>query len=457
MSANEYKANLRISWLMGIFREYDIRGIYGEDVNEAVFEQIGNAVGQMLARDIVVARDCRHSSKPLQDAFTRGVMQTDTNVMNIGMLPLPYAMHWAWSNMQELAYVTGSHLAKEWNGIKFFHHNGIGFSQEEQQKIKRLVEEKRFVKSVASVPIGVDLEDVVTPYHNHLASKIHAARPLRIVIDCGNSTAGVAVKQLFEKCGFAAELLFGEPDGNFPNHVPDPRDDPLDELSRRVKNADFGIAYDGDADRMYLMDQKGRKLTAEQTSVIMLQELLKEDTRPVVINVECSSIVDDTAKKFGREVHRIKVGHTYLVENTYKFNACFGVERSGHFVISKFSAFDDAIAASLYAAYVLSLGSRKLHELVDEMPQRHFGSVNFEYDDEKKFHAVERLKQKLSQQYSSANTVDGIHVGFDSGWILIRASNTAPLIRLSVEGKDEQSFKELKEKFSAIVRAEMKL
>lgn len=440
---------------MNIFRKYDIRGIYGKNITEELFEKIGNAFGQIVSRDTVVARDSRLSSPSLKKAFIRGMIQTDANVTNIGEMPLACAMHWAEINMQELAYITGSHKAKEWNGIKFFHYNGLGYFEEEQQKIKQIIEKKKFVNSMPGIQKFIETEKVLSSYKNNILQKIKAEQPLRVVIDCGNGSTGPVVRDLFEKAGFVVETIFEEPDGNFPNRVPDPQEDNLKELSKRAEKADIGIAFDGDGDRIFLVDNKGRKLLPEQTSFLILDDYLKERKGPIVANVECNSIIDDVAKKYGCEVNRVQVGHTFLIEGVHKFNAVYGVERSGHFALPFISRFDDAIGVSLYAAYILSKIGKPLSEIVDSMQTRPFERLRYECSDENKFSVVERLKKKFAKEYDNVNVLDGIRIDTESGWVLIRASNTGPVIRLTVEADDEKTFEKLKTKFSESLVSEI--
>jgi len=298
----------------------------------------------------------------------------------------------------------------------------------------------------------IDTNDVLNEYVDFLLSKIKPKSRLKIVIDCGNGAAGVVARKLFEKAGFEVEVVFEEPDGNFPNRSPDNFEDPLTEAKKRVKEADFGIAYDGDGDRIVIIDRNGNVLTPEQTSYIILDELLKEQEGPVVANVECTKAIDVIAEKFGREVRRVRVGHTFLMDAVQKFRASFGIERAGHYVIPSIFPADDSLAVSYYFACVLSGKSENLSGIVRKIPSYPFQRINFDCDDDKKFLVIEKLKGRMTKEYKDVNTLDGVRVNLENGWALVRASNTSPLIRLTVEGKNEKDFESIRERFSGIVR-----
>jgi len=256
---------------------------------------------------------------------------------------------------------------------------------------------------------------------------------------------------LFRKAGFEVDSINERLDGNFPGRGPDPAESPLAELRKRVLNADIGIAYDGDGDRLVIVDNRGNKLTTEQTSCFIMSELLTKEKGPVIANVECTKVVDEVAAKFKRQVKRIKVGHTFLMDATSKTGASFGVELSGHFVIPSLVPFDDSMAVSLYAASVLSSRSRSLSEEIRDIPVYPFERINLECPDKDKFGVVENLKKEAAR-YGKASFLDGIRVDMDNGWALIRPSNTGPIIRLTVEGRTEKDKESIKRVFTSILQ-----
>jgi phosphomannomutase len=436
---------------MPIFRSYDIRGIYGKDLTEEVMKGIGNALGNHLKSDVVLGRDCRLSSPSLREAFVKGYLETGKNVVDVGMIPLGAGMFYGWREKLPFAYITASHLSKEWNGIKFFHSSGIGFIEEENLKVRDLYMNGPVVASRTGRVLKPKW-GVLEGYRKYLVSKIRAKKKLKVVIDSGDGMAGLIAPAIFRDAGFEVDSVFERPDGNFPNRTPDPMEDPLKELRKRVTKADIGIAYDGDGDRMMIVDGTGRKLTPEQVSYFILTELLTKEKGPVIANVECTRAIDIISKKFSRPVKRIKVGHTFLMDAVSKSKACFGVEVSGHFVVPSIVPFDDSMAVSLYAASVLSGRKSGLSEEVKGIPVYPFERINMECDDRKKFAVVEGLKADMAKKYKNVNMLDGIRVDMDRGWALIRPSNTGPVIRLTVEGETEKDKESIKKVFSSILR-----
>ena len=440
---------------MTIFRSYDIRGIYGKDLTDEIMKGIGNALGNHVKANVVLARDCRLSSKSLRDSFVKGFLETGGNVIDVGELPLGAGMFYGWKTRTSFAYITASHLPKEWNGIKFFHGNGIGFIDEENLMVRDL-----YMKGpVIASKMGTILKpkwDVLGEYRKYLVSRIKARRKLRIAIDSGNGMAGMIAPQAFRQAGFEVDSIHERPDGNFPGRGPDPMESPLTELRKRSLKADMGIAYDGDGDRMVVFDNKGKRLTTEQTSCFIMSELLRKEKGPVIANVECTKVLDGVAAEFKRPIKRIKVGHTFLMDEVKKSNASFGVELSGHFVIPSLVPFDDSLAVSLYAAEALSRKGRPLSEEIKGIPAYPFERINLGCDDRKKFDVVESLKKHISSKYKKVNLLDGIRVDLDNGWALIRPSNTGPMIRLTVEGETDRDKEAIKKTFSAMLRQEIR-
>lgn len=430
---------------MGIFRSYDVRGIYGKDINEDIMRRIGASFAQVTGKAIAVGNDGRTSSLSLKKAFIEGFGK---EVLDVGTVPLGAGMMYV-INRYDFAFITASHLGKEWNGVKFFHKNGVGFMEDENNRIGKLFEKAK--PSGKTVVKKVGDNDILNFYIDYVVKKVKSAGPLDVVLDCGNGMASGFALPLFKKAGFSAVSMFDRVDGNFPNRDPDPAEDPLTELKKKVVSADIGIAYDGDGDRMVLVDETGRKLTPEQTSYLILSEAVKF-SGPIIANVECTRLIDDVARKFGKKIVRVPVGHTFLMEAVQKQNACFGVEVSGHYALPFMAPVDDSLMVSVFAAFVLSKQKRKLSEIVNEIKLYPFERVSVECDDEKKFDVVNSLKAKFKKEYKNVTTMDGVRVDFPDGWILIRPSNTAPLIRLSVEGNDKKSFERLKKEFTAVLK-----
>jgi phosphomannomutase len=425
-----------------IFRSYDIRGIYGEDINEIISKGIGNALGRYSKEDIVVAIDMRKSSGKMKPDFIEGITSSGKNVLDIGLVPLGAAVFFAWKNRKTLAYMTASHLPSEWAGIKFFHSDGTGFMESENYSIRNMFLGKEFFVYEKKGEIEeISNRKIIEEYINYLLSKIKLNKKLKINIDCGNGMSSLLAPELFRKAGCEVDVIYGDLDEKTERN-PEPNLDPLIELTNKTKGADIGIAYDGDADRMILVSDKGEILTPEKTSFLILSSI--EEEGPVVANVECSKTLDKISKK---EIIRIPVGHTFLADYASKKKACFGVESSGHYIIPSVVPYDDALAVSFFACYAVAKSGKKLSEIVKDVPVYPFERVNVECDDGKKFDVIKNLKQKFSEKYENISTMDGIRIELESGWVLIRASNTSPIIRLTVEAYDKKNLEKLRDLF----------
>ncbi len=439
-----------------IFRAYDVRGIYGKDLNEDIMERIGNAFASEFVDDtMVMGSDGRTTGPSLKKAFIEGVTKAGKNVIDAGVVPRGVCLFAAWKKGVSSAYITASHLGKEWNGVKFAGGDGNELHEKDNYRVRDIVLSGKFAE--VGEKGSVEELNPTKDYIDYMLSKIpKAGDKLKVMIDCGNGTGGLAAPELFRKCGFDTSTLFEDVDGNFPNRPSEINEVTLGKLREKVSGADIGIAYDGDSDRMSLMDEKGRLLGPETTSYLILRELTKNEKGPIIANVECLKIMDEIAKKYGRDLHRVRVGNSFMVSEVYEKKACFGVERSGHFCIPSIIPVDDGIAASLYAVSALAMSGKRLSEIVDELPQYPFKRFKVDCADNKKFGVVESLKEKLSGKYERVNTIDGVRIDFDHGWILIRVSNTEPIIRLSVEADNKEKLEELASEFQKILEEEVK-
>ncbi len=439
-----------------IFRSYDIRGIVGKDLTPEIMIRIGQAFGSYVKEDIVLAHDGRTHSPQLKAAFMEGFLSCGLNIEDAGLLTLGAGMFHAWKNEKIYAYITGSHLTKEWNGIKFFHANGIGFIDDTNRKIRDKFFHGKFLsgsgKSVTSGSAGI-----IAKYKDYLLSKVRIRNRISVVLDCGNGCAGLIAPQLFREAGAETSVIFEELNGNFPNHLPDPQDFALGELKKRVveTGSDIGIAFDGDGDRTALIDDKGNFTSPEETSYLILSELLKTQKGDVVANVECTKAIDLIAAKFNRKVIRVPVGHTFLMDAVHKHKAAFGVESAAHYCIPYFVPFDDSTVVGLYAAQILSEREEKLSDFKKQVTKYPFARVSFECPDSLKFSIVKIIASKAAKEFQHVNTMDGLRVDLDSGWALLRASNTSPYVRLTVEGVTEKDKNDIQKMFLEYLKEEM--
>ncbi|MFH1623320.1 MAG: phosphomannomutase/phosphoglucomutase [Candidatus Aenigmatarchaeota archaeon] len=440
-----------------IFRAYDIRGVYGQNLTEEVAEKIGMAAGKHATGTFTVGRDFRSHGKALEDAFVSGLLKVgcDVNLVGVGPTILPVFANWIMKN-DVAACITGSHLTAEWNGIKLFRQDGVGFFEHENKRLGELAASEL----EAAVERGVvkELDNVEEQYIKFVKENVKPEK-VKVVIDFGNGAACLLVPKIIDALGnVEAVYLFDTPDATFPNRNPEPDDESLSELKRRVvaEKADLGIAFDGDGDRVVFVDDEGKFLMPEESSVLFIRDIMKSRKGCVVANIECSSIIEEEVGKFGQKVVRIPVGHTFLVQETKRNDAVFGIEKSGHLTIPKFYWFDDAILNGMYMIELVSKLGSKVSELRKGIPKRFFKRFKADCPDDMKGNIMDRLKEKFAAKYENVNTMDGVRVDFADGWILMRVSNTSPMIRLSIEAKDEKRLQQLYEEFFSALDEEVK-
>ena len=439
-----------------IFRSYDVRGIYNKDLNEEIMYRIGNTFAAKTKKNIVVGIDVRTSSPALCNSFISGCIAAGKKVYFIGLVPLGAGMLYALQKKFDYAFITASHLPKEWNGVKFFHHDGIGYLQKENQSIKNVFLKGNLSRKSGGKAIKENNKKTLSNYIDFF--KIKAKKKMKIILDPGNGCASLAARKMFEKADFDVISIYDYIDGNFPNRDPEPTSENLTTLKEMIiaEKADFGFAYDGDGDRFILVDNKARVSSPEQASYIILQDLLNEKKGPVVANIECTRLVDDIASRFSRKVIRVPVGHTFLVQTVLKEKACFGFEASGHFMMPSLIKTDDSLAVSLHLAVQLSKQYETVSDLLDKIPSYPFARINFECSDQNKFNVIENLKEELKEKHKGITSIDGIRIEFSYGWILIRASNTSPAIRLSIEAQNDYYLDKMKNEFSEILEGAIK-
>lgn len=437
-----------------IFRSYDIRGIVGKDLNNEVVERIGKAFGTFVKKPVVIGHDVRTHSAELSNAFVSGFVSTGLDITNLGLVTFGALQFYGWKEGMHSAFITASHLSSEWNGIKFTYPTGVCFHEPDNNKIRDIFFDSNFISGSGNVN-NVNGTQIIETYIKYILGKMKPRTNVKVALDCGSGCAALMAPQLFSRAGFETEIIFGEVDGTFPYRDSQPIDENLGELKKRVKSNDIGFAFDGDADRIVVVDEKGGVLSPEETSYLILSELLKTHDGPVVINVECTRAVDKIAESFGRKIIRVPVGYNHLVGAINKNGAVYGVERSGHYCIAFLTPFSDCIPVSYYAAHALALKDEKLSDIKKAVPKIYFHRQAFYCPDTKKFSIVQELSKKFSEEFKNVNTMDGVRVDFDNGWVLIRPSNTSPNIRITVEGETEKDMKEIFSQFYNEFEAEM--
>ena len=447
-----------------IFREYDIRGLVDKDLTIEVVELLGLGLGTMIRRkggtSIAVGRDCRESSTRFRDALAKGLTATGLDVYDVGVVPTPLTYFAANTlPVDGLAMITGSHNPPEYNGFKI----GAGkttFHGHEIQELRRLIEAKDF--ATATKPGKVTPYDIVTPYNHFVRQTVKVGRKgMKIVIDAGNGTGGEVAVPLFRSMGFDVVPLFCEMDANFPNHHPDPTVvENLQDLIKAVKEhkAEVGIAYDGDSDRIGVIDDQGNVLWGDQLMVLFSRYVLKESPGAAIIGeVKCSyTMYDDIAKHGGRPI-MWKAGHSLIKSKMKEEHAELAGEMSGHiFFKHRYFGFDDAVYASARLLEILTHEKQSMSQLLSDVPKT-FASPELRFDttEEKKFAMVKRATEILRDAGHKVVDVDGVRVTFEDGWGLIRASNTQPILVLRFEASTESRLKEIQKLIeSTVARAQ---
>lgn len=435
-----------------IFREYDVRGLVDKDLTDAVVENLGKGLATMVKRaggsTVVVGRDARLSGQRFRDAFIKGVLSTGLHAVDVGIVPTPI-VYFAANTLpvEGLAMITGSHNPPEYNGFKM----GVGkttFYGETIQELRKLIEKGDFEKSDR---LGtVSHFDAVTPYLHFVLSTVkRGPKKMKVVIDAGNGVGGIVAVPLLEKLGYDVVPLFCEPDGRFPNHHADPTIAKNLELCiAKVKEtkADLGIAFDGDADRIGVVDHQGEILWGDKLMILLSRAVLKEvPGASIVGEVKCSfTMYDDIAKHGGKPV-MWKAGHSLIKAKMKETHAALAGEMSGHiFYKHRFFGFDDAPYTAARVLEILSHETKSLSELLADVPVTYSSpELRFDTVEEKKFALVQRCTEKLKAKGLELVTVDGVRATWPDGWGLIRASNTTPILVVRYEAKTKERLAEI--------------
>jgi len=426
-----------------IFREYDIRGIAGSDLTPEGVETLGRAFGTYFAsRDLerlVVARDVRLTSPQYAAALADGLVATGRHVIDIGMVPTP-VMNFAVETLQADGgiVVTASHNPPAFNGFKSRTRESALFGADIQE-IWNLLREQRFVSGRGRR----ENQDLLPAYADFIAADIRLARPLHVVVDCGNGTAGVVAPALLERLGCRVERLYCEPDGHFPNHVADPTvPELMHDLSEAVRRsgADVGIGFDGDADRLGLVDEQGRLLFGDELLILFVRDLLPRHPGPVVFDVKCSQALVDEVKRLGGTPEMGRTGYPHITNQMRRTGARLAGEMSGHlFLADRYFGFDDGIYAACRALEILAAGNRPLSAHLAGLP--HYVStpeIRVDSTDADKFRIVEAVAEHFRRDHETID-VDGVRILFEHGWALVRASNTQPILVLRFEADSEEA------------------
>jgi phosphomannomutase/phosphoglucomutase len=434
-----------------VFREYDIRGLHATELTDDLAESIGRALGTLIrragGRRMGLGRDVRPSSERLGAAVERGLLATGCDVDRVGVVPTP-ALYYAVVSrkLDGGVQITGSHNPPEFNGFKMTRRELPLFGSEIQQ-MRELIEREDYER--ATSPARAADRPILEDYRTMLVERLRSPKGLSVVMDCGNGCAGTVVPDVFERMGHRVRPLFAELDGRFPNHLPDPTVPALlQDLIAEVKRggADFGIGFDGDADRIGAVDGEGRIVFGDQLLALFARDVLSRvPGAEILFDVKCSQgLIEDIAAHGGKPV-MWKTGHSLIKSKLHETGAPLAGEMSGHMFFSEgFFGFDDALfAAGRLLRYVAASG-RSLAQLVDSIP-RYVATpeTRLACAEEAKFEIVRRIKEEFASRYRVID-IDGARVEFGDGWGLVRASNTQPVLVVRFEARTPERLEEIR-------------
>jgi phosphomannomutase/phosphoglucomutase len=434
-----------------IFRAYDVRGLLGTDINADVFEKVGRAYGTLIRRNggrrVAVGQDNRTSSAGLQAGFIAGARASGIGVIDIGTVttPILYFATADWG-LDGGANITGSHNPVEYNGVKMVHPGAAPLTEDEIQSLRAMIETNDFESGRGGIETRNPRED----YFATMTKLARLARPLRVVVDAGNGVAGSYAPELLRRIGCDVIELYCESDGSFPNHLPDPEDAAnVVDLQAKVleSRADLGVAYDGDADRVGIIDERGRRHEADLILVLLARDLLRRHPgAKVVFDVKSSQLLVDDITKHGGVPVMWKTGHSHLKRKMREDGILLGGEVSGHmFFAENYYGVDDGLLASCKILEIVARHAGPASQLFDAMDHLHTTpELKAMCPDGEKFQVVDELVRELRQHYEMVD-IDGARVLFPGkGWGLVRASNTNPYLTLRFEARSAEDVDAMK-------------
>jgi phosphomannomutase / phosphoglucomutase len=436
-----------------IFREYDIRGVVDDDLTDESVYDVARGIGTLFrnngATRVTIGRDARASSPRFRDIMARGLNETGCDVVDVGMVPTPVLYFTLFRDAVDAGVmITGSHNPADNNGFKICLNKSTIFG-EQILEIKRAAMTKRFASGR-----GTSEElDVVPEYRSNIASNVVLGpRRLKVVVDAGNGMGGIIGAPLYRSMGCEVIDLFCDPDSRFPNHHPDPT--VVENMQHSIQavashKADLAIAYDGDADRIGVVDEKGEIIWGDQLMILFSREILKSQPGATFIaEVKCSQALFDDIARHGGNPIMWKVGHSLIKAKMKETHAAMAGEMSGHlFFADRYFGYDDAIYAGARLLEILTNTDKPLSSLLADLPETvSTPEIRVDCPDEKKFDLVRALTERFKKTHRVID-IDGARILFEQGWGLVRASNTQPVIVMRFEADTQEHLEE----FQALV------
>ncbi len=438
-----------------IFREYDIRGVYGDDLTEEVVDLLGRAFIRLIEKEkglkpqrISIGMDARLSSPHLKSAMIKSILESGVDVLDIGLCPTPLQYYSLFRfPLDGGIMITGSHNPPEFNGFKISIGRNTIYG-EKIRELRNIIKNRDFIKSDR---LGnVETYNIVDDYLNFITAQFPSFEGIKVVIDSGNGAAGIVAPEIFKRLGAEILELFSEPDGNFPNHHPDPviKENLKDLIEKVLENkAHLGIAFDGDGDRLGVVDETGEIIWGDRLMIIFAEDVLKNNPGAKIIGeVKCSKVMYEEIEKMGGIPIMWKTGHSLIKKKMKEEGALLAGEMSGHiFFNDRYFGYDDAIYASLRLVEIVKKAGKPygLKKLLKEVKTMHSTpEIRIECPDNKKFLVVEKFKSCFN--LNECCTIDGVRINFPHGWALLRASNTQPALVLRFEAETEEFLEDIK-------------
>jgi len=440
-----------------IFKAYDIRGIVDESLTIETVTLIGRALGSIAqeagVRSMVIGRDGRLSGPKFAEALADGMLSSGIDVIDIGQVPTP-VLYFATYELGTGSGVeiTGSHNPPEYNGLKMM-IDGVTLSGEQIQAVKQRILDADF-KTGQGTLTRVEMLD---RYQQRIISDIRLARPMKVVIDCGNGVAGAVAADIFKGIGCEVTELFCEVDGTFPNHHPDPSQaENLVDLINAVRDTDseFGMAFDGDGDRLGIVTKEGDIIWPDRQMILFARDVLSRNPgAEIIFDVKCTRTLPAAIEAAGGKATMWKTGHSFIKAKLKESGAAMAGEMSGHiFFNERWYGFDDGIYAGVRLCELLSHMAQTPSEIFSALPDTiNTPELRLEFEEGEHYKFIEKLQHLASFENGTVHTMDGLRVDFENGFGLVRASNTTPMLIMRFEADDEATLTDIQDQFRAVL------
>jgi phosphomannomutase/phosphoglucomutase len=435
-----------------VFRQYDIRGVVDEDLNADSYYLIGRGFGTYLRRKglktIILGGDARLSTPGFMEAFAKGATETGCDIIDIGIVATPVLYFAIWKfNSDGGAMVTASHNPSQYNGCKLNLGLGSVFA-DELQNVLKIIQSGSFENGSGSVSRDASINEA---YIQYICTGIKLQRPVKVIVDGGNGMGGPYLPEILRRLGCEVIEMYCEPDGTFPNHHPDPTIEKyMADLSRAVVAAEYelGIGLDGDADRIGVVDEKGKMLFGDQILNILARDFLRHNPgQTIIADVKCSKNLYDDIRKHGGIPMMYKTGHANIKMKMKEIGVKFAGEMSGHvFLADRYLGFDDAIYVSCRFIEIVSQTTAPVSTYLSDQPKMYnTPELHIKCADDRKFDVVAKVCGEFQTEGYDVNDIDGARITFPDGWGLVRASNTTPVLVTRYEAESEARMNEIRE------------